>query len=273
MAWPGVRGGAMSGTALLSEALSSGAVVLGLSLLAETVGPRVAGVLSGAPLGAVLVYFFVARESGAAVVVESIPHAVAGLSATLAFACAYLWGAGLSDRFSVASAITSGLAAYVLVALALSRMTMTLLPAMILTIVAVLAARRFVLGRSRNQAIKLRIRLTIRHLLARAGSSALFVVVVIHLAQALGPAWTGLLVGFPMTLLPLLVVIHITYSRDIVKAMIRQFPIGIFALYLFLLSIPLTFPRFGTMLGMAASLAFAYLYLLTLPLLSRLLRR
>lgn len=44
-------------TALLVKAVWSAVVVIGLTLVAERVGMRIAGLLSGAPLTAVLVYY------------------------------------------------------------------------------------------------------------------------------------------------------------------------------------------------------------------------
>ena len=51
-------------TTLLIKAAWSAAVVLGLTIVAERMGSRVAGLLSGAPLTAVLVFFFVGQDLG-----------------------------------------------------------------------------------------------------------------------------------------------------------------------------------------------------------------
>lgn len=98
----------------------------------------------------------------------------------------------------------------------------------------------------------------------RAGLSTVFVVSIIGLAKVLGPSWAGLLVGFPMTLLPLLLIVHTTYSKEHAHAIIRNFPIGIVGLIIYLLSIPVTFPAFGVALGTIASLSASVTYLIGL---------
>lgn len=260
----------MTLSTLAVEAIASGVIVLALSLLTEFVSPRVSGLLSGTPLGVVLVYFFVGRAQGVPVVVESVPHAVAGLSATLASACAYLWGAGVTRRLQPLPAVAACVGGFLAVALPLSVLSMSTLLALAMTLAATLAARRFLIRRSRVLKVENRVRMTIRLMLLRAGASAALVVTVIQLARVLGPEWKGLLIGFPMNLLPLLVIIHITYGREIVGAMLRHFPVGLVALVSYILSVPLTFPAFGATGGTLGSLAVAWLALAALPLLHRL---
>lgn len=254
---------------LLVKVLASGGAVLTLSILAERLGPRVAGVLSGAPIGAVLVYFFVGHEAGTGLVVASIPHAVAGLSATLAFLYAYYLASAKAQRLAVVAAVVAGVAAFLGVALVLSKVPFTLGGALALTATAALVAGLSLRARIANLRIRLRIRMTPRVIVFRVGLSTAFVVTIIGLAKTLGPSWAGLLVGFPMTLLPLLLILHLTYSGAHVHALIRNFPIGMVGLILYLLSIPHTFPAFGVTLGTLVSLGVSGLYLVALPLIWR----
>ncbi len=70
---------------LITKAAFAGAIVLGISMIAERVSPRVAGIISGAPLGALISYYFLGIEQGIDFVTESIPHAIAGMSGVLVF--------------------------------------------------------------------------------------------------------------------------------------------------------------------------------------------
>ena len=255
----------MFDTVLMAKVLSSGGIVLGLSLLAERVGPRVAGVLSGAPLGAVMVYFFLGLEVGPEPVIASIPHAVAGLTGTLVFVFAY-WRASLWPfRFGIFYSPAVGVAAFLAVVLVLSRIPFTHGAALALTGAAGIFFGLLFRARIDNLRISWRVRMTPLVVGLRVGLSTIFVVSVIGLAEILGPTWAGLLIGFPMTLLPFLLIVHMTHSREHAHALIRNFPIGIVALIIYLLSIPLTFLAFGIVPGTAVSLSAACLYLIVLP--------
>ena len=254
----------MFDTMLLAKILVSGGIVLGLSLLAERIGPRVAGVLSGAPWGAVMVYFFLGIEMDSKIVVASVPHAIAGLNGTLLFVYAYYRASLWSSRFGILVAPAVGIAAFMVVVLVLSLVSFSSITALALTGVVTLTAGLLFRTRMVNLRISWRVRMTPGIIAFRTGLSMFFVVSIVALAKVMGPTWAGLLVGFPMTLLPLLLIIHMTYSKEHTHAIIRNFPIGMVSLIIYLLSIPFTFPAFGISLGTIASLSASVIYLVGL---------
>ena len=81
--------GAKTMSILLIKVAAATAIVLGLSVLAERLGPRLAGVLMGAPLGALISYYFIGREAGPEFVAAGTPYAAAGMTGTLMFTYAY----------------------------------------------------------------------------------------------------------------------------------------------------------------------------------------
>jgi hypothetical protein len=105
-------------------------------------------------------------------------------------------------------------------------------------------------------------------LLLRGSLAAMLIVGVITLAENLGVRWTGLLTGFATILLPTLLIIHLTYGAAHTHAIIRNFPIGVGSIILYILSIPITFPLWGIYGGTAASLAASFLYLAAVGLLA-----
>jgi hypothetical protein len=60
----------------LLKALFSISIVVGLSLIAERAGPRVAGLLTGLPLGAGIVIIFTGIEQGAVFSTQAAQHMV-----------------------------------------------------------------------------------------------------------------------------------------------------------------------------------------------------
>jgi len=93
---------------LLVKALASGGADLALSILAERLGPRVAGVFSSALAGAVLIYFLVGHEVGTGLVIASVTYALVGLAATQAFLHADYLGSAQAPRRPVMAAVVSG---------------------------------------------------------------------------------------------------------------------------------------------------------------------
>jgi hypothetical protein len=245
---------------LLAKAAWSAAIVLGLSALAERVSPRVAGILAGAPHGTVLVYFFLGRDLGPAYVVESTPYGIAAFTATIAFVLAYQQVSARVDRASIpASAITASVVFFV-VAWGLAQVPITLPIATVLTL-SVSACALWLMRRIANVRVAHPVRLTMRLLALRAGLAAVFVVAVIALATALGPRWAGLMIGYPMTLLPTLLIVHHTYGVPSVHALIRGLPLGVGSIVVYILAVSVAFPALGVIGGTVASLGAAMLYL------------
>ena len=105
------------------------------------------------------------------------------------------------------------------------------------------------------------VRNTPRLLLLRAAVAASLVVGVNSLAEILGPRWTCLLTGFPTIFLPMLLIIHLTYSAAHTHVIIRNFSIGLGSIIPYIWSVAITFPLWGVYGGTAASLATSFLYL------------
>jgi|SRR5680860_682423 len=77
----------------LAKLVISIGIVLGLSLVAERVSARMAGMLAGYPLGTAIALYFIGLEISPAFATESAVHTLAGFSATLALSAGYLIGA------------------------------------------------------------------------------------------------------------------------------------------------------------------------------------
>ena len=248
---------------LLGKLLVAVAVVLGLSWIAEHVNARIAGVVSGMPLGAFMVFSFVGLELGPGFVAESARFAIPSLIATVAFAFGYVFGSGMGRRFAPLSASVMGLAGYFVIAVPLSWIDLGLWPALGLTLPFLIVVAY--LARSKETSrIRERVPMTLPRLLFRAGLASGTVVAIAAFADLVGPQWSGLLVGFPMTFLPFLLVIHITYSADQVRTIVRNFPMGLVSLLSFFVIIATLMPRLGLGLGMAAGMGAALAYLIVL---------
>ena len=247
-------------TSLLAKALWSAGIVMGLAFVAERIGTRIAGLLAGAPLSAVLIFFFVGRDMGIAYIVDSVPHGIASFSGTLVFVLVYYWTSSRLARFPALGGAMAAIAAYLGIASVLATIPFTLASGTALT-VFVIALSHWLLRKIDFAALVRPISYTAHLLLLRGGVAAALIITVIMLAETLGPRWTGLLVGFPTTLLPTLLIIHFTHGTAATHAMIRNFPIGMGSIILYILSVPHSFTLWGVYGGTAASLAVAFTYL------------
>jgi len=247
-------------TALLAKVFWSAAIVLGLAAIAERASTRIAGILSGAPLNAVLVYFFVGQENGVDFVVSSVPHGIASFTATLAFVLTYYWVSSWLKLGSAVGSAVSGVLVFIAVASLLAMFPFNFASAIGTTICSLLLAIWLFRRIEFAQVIK-PVRYTLRLWLLRGGLAAGLIVTVISFAEILGSRWAGLLTGFPSTLMPTLLIIHTAYGRASTHVMIRNFPVGMGSIILYILSVPLAFRQFGVYGGTAASLAVSAVYL------------
>lgn len=256
-------------TLLLGKIFVSVFVVLGLSWIAEHVNPRIAGILSGMPLGAVLILFFVGIELGPQFAAESALYAIPSLVSTISFAIGYYWGSLSKSRYSPLISTLTGVVSYFIVASILSLIEFNLITGAGLSLITLGAVGYYFHSHETNK-IEKKIRMTLPRILFRSAMAASFVVAITTLADAIGSQWSGLLIGFPMMFLPFLLIIHITYSGDQVRTIIRSFPLGLVSLIGFLMVASETIPILGVNMSILISLCAAFTYL---TLLSMVLRR
>ncbi len=250
---------------LLAKIIISVLVVLGLSWIAEHVNPRIAGILSGMPLGAVLILIFVGGELGPVFAVTSALYAIPAITATIAFAIGYYVMSRLESRWSPLFSSVAGLVCYFTVAAGLNSLTFNLGLGIGVSFAALVLFAYTFHSREQNK-IQSKPPMTMDRLLLRSGMAATFVVAITTVAHMVGPRWSGLLIGFPMTFLPFLLIIHVTYSAAHVRTIIRNFPLGLIGLLCFLIVAHQTIPLLGVNLAVVAALGAALCYLSALGL-------
>lgn len=245
---------------LAAKALWSAGVVLGLAAVAERVSTRTAGILSGAPVTAVLVYFFVGLSMGPEYVVASVPHGIAAFTATLAFVVGYHRASLWFRRGAAPVCALIGLAAFAVAAVVLARVPFGIASATAMTLAAAGLALWFFRSIEFVR-VDRPVRYTLRLMVLRASGAGLLVIAAIMVAESLGPRWAGLMAGFPATLLPTLLILHFTYGQAQAMSVIRNFPLGMGSIVLFILGVAFTFPRVGVVAGTVVSLMLSLAYL------------
>jgi hypothetical protein len=240
--------------------LTTLSIVLSLAWIAEKIDTRVAGILAGMPLGALLVFSFVGYELGPLFVSEGAIFAIPGIAGTLTFAGIYYFISLKNIPFNPLISSFSGIIGYSILTFGLSHINFNLFTSLIFGLLTIAIFFK-ILQRIPNIKILTPIKLTINQIILRGFGSSTRVIIITEASEYLGPKWSGLLVGFPITFLPFILIIHMTYSREHAHTIIRNFPIGLGSLVSFLTVIPLIMPQFGVTFGIIFSFLASLLYL------------
>jgi hypothetical protein len=136
----------------------------------------------------------------------------------------------------------------------------TLLTATVSLFIAMIAAI-FLFRAIENVSILQRVKITHKIVAVRAATAAFIVVAISGAAAIIGPRWSGLFAGFPVTLYPMILILHWSYGVAPVHTVIRNFPRGMGALLIYIVSVSLTYPRFGIGAGTLLAFGAATIYL------------
>jgi hypothetical protein len=243
---------------LVKIALAIGLVVL-LSLVAERSGPRVAGILAGYPLGIAIALFFIGYEIGPEFAARSAVFTQAGLICNLCLTAGYLAGQRLPGRWGFVAASVFGVGAFLLAA-AVLRWVPGVLPLQLALTALAIGLFSFAYRGLPETGIQAR-PMTLGVVLLRGVSAAAIVVLVTALAHVLPEHWAGLLAGFPFTMYPLLVLMHLGYGRDMVVTIIKHYPVGLGSLMVYALVVALSYAPLGIYRGTGLSFLLATAYL------------
>jgi len=246
---------------LVIKVLITVVVVVSLSLIAEHVSPRIAGLLSGYPLGAAIVLFFYGLEISPEFASESSIYTMLGLIAIEFFAFFYYLSTLIFKRFSILLSSIVSVGGFFLVSWLLHHLTLGKVGTVIITVLSIV----FFVSMFRkipNERIEERIVFTLRVLVLRALTAASFIVLITGTAGIVGSKWAGLFSAFPTTFFPLILIMHFSYDRKHLHTVIKNFPIGLGSLVIYTISVSFSYPAFGIYLGTVLSFMAATVYLL-----------
>lgn len=278
------------------------ATVLLLSIIAERISPRAAGVLSGYPTSTAIILFFFGLEQGPQFAAESALFTIVGISAMLIFLYVYYRVSAFIQRFKAsgyaqhykASAvmhrygalavlhrykapvmlhrfaiiISSGAAilAYFGIATLYKMLQIPLAAGLLLTIIGI-ALSLYGFRDIVNSRIDKGIRFSMQALLVRAIIATSIILLITESARMLGPEWSGLFSAFPTILFPLILIVHMSYGTQHAHTVIKNVPYGIGSVVLYSFIVSIMYPAYGiyigTFLGFAASSMYVAGYLIT----------
>lgn len=246
---------------IIAKILVSVVFVVGLSLVTEHVSPKVAGILAGYPLGAAISLFFIGIENGREFAAQGAVYTLGGLSASLVFVYFYFKASAKGPRFELLFSVFAAVAAFLVAAKILSFLELDLIKAFIITF-ACICFFYYQFRKIPNVLVRKKVSFTPMVLAVRAFAAASIILFITGIAKAVGPNWSGILSAFPVTLFPLLLLVHVSHGREQVHTIIKNFPLGLGALIVYVTFVKIFYPTLGVGFGTALAFAAATFYLI-----------
>ncbi|PVZ70226.1 hypothetical protein [Pelagibaculum spongiae] len=283
------QSGPLSMLLLASKILITFATVVLLASVAERLGPRQAGILSGFPLGTAIALFFFGWQQGAVFAAQSAVYTLAGLASAICLAWGYLKLLQLKNQHLplpealesrpklTATAVNSrGLSIWIipaifisLVCFLVSSWLLQFLPAsrwlnLALVAIAIIFFRQIFKPIPEHKIqISQKTKKTdkLKTLFFRASIATLTILLITGLAELLGPTRAGLLAAFPISFFPLMLILHISHGEQALAATIKHYPDGLGALVVYCFSVSWLYPIIGIGWGTIVCLLLSCFYL------------
>lgn len=246
---------------ILIKTVVSVFIIIALSLVAEHVSPRVSGIISGYPLGAAITLFFLGYEISPEFAASSAVYTVLGLISSQVLAFIYYLISAQTKSFSVLLSSLCGVAGFIASSFLLGIIHLDALLILPVTCLATLGFH-LLFRKIDDPLITNKKQFSLTMLFGRATASATLILLITGAAKAIGPKWAGLFSSFPLTLFPLLVIIHITYQAEHVHSIIKNLPSGLGSLIFYLVLIHYSYPAFGLFSGTLLGFLGSTIYLL-----------
>jgi len=236
-------------------------MVLGLGTIAVRASPRIAGLLSGYPLGTALALFFIGLEISPTFATQSAVHTLAGFTATMALGAGYLVAGRQPGLKGVMGGLLGGFAAWLAVSTLLAQFSFTRLTGTLVTLCAI-GVFSWLFRAIPDVKSSARRAFSWPALAARAGLATLIVFAITRTAHWLPPEWAGTLAAFPVTMLPFLLILHVGHGHAPVATVIKHYPAGLGSLLSYTLCVSYTYSSLGLLWGTLAGFLAATLWLL-----------
>lgn len=236
-----------------------------LAKVAERLSPKHAGLLAGFPLGTAIALYFYALQQGTDYAAQSAIHTIPGLTASMSLAYGYWWVIKRKPGLLwLPVALVSGLVCFFISSNLLSQLPEHRGIGFLVVLTAIFMFRTLFKEIENVQIAATAAPTASRRwvsLLFRAAIASATILFITAMANVLGPTNAGLLAAFPISFLPLMLILHITYGANIASAAIRHYPDGLGALAIYALAVSYLYPLLGQQWGTAASLGCSVLYL------------
>lgn len=239
-------------------------LVLSLTTIAEKVNTRISGILSGLPLGTLIVLLFFAIEYGVTYVQNAALYNIHGLFASLAFIIGYYISTFYTGKLEIVFSLIVSFTFYIIVALIISLIPPhIILTPLVALILLLLSAVYF--SKKEDFSIEKRTKVSLYDLVLRSILTIVIFLTVSSLPHYLPVKFAGIFSSFPTILLPLLLIIHFNHSNLQARTIIKNTPFGLTSIVLYSYIVYYSYTSigivWGTTIGLASSILLIYIQL------------
>jgi uncharacterized membrane protein (GlpM family) len=243
---------------LIIKAIVVVVLVLSLTTVAEKLGTRISGMLSGLPLGTFIVLLFYAIEQGVDYAQTASLYNIHGLFAALAFSIGYYISTFYSGKLEIVLSLLISFVSYLVIAYILSFIT----PHIILTpliIFILLLASAIYFSKKEDYAVVKTDKVSIYDLFLRSVLTVGIFLIISSLPNFLPINLAGIFSSFPTILLPLMLIIHFNHSNLQARTIIKNTPFGLTSVVVYSYLVHFTYPIIGIAYGTVLSMIGAIL--------------
>lgn len=243
-------------------------IVLILSLLAEYLSPKIAGIISGFPTGTAISLFFFGYEVSPEFAAESAIYNLAGLSSMCIFIFSYYMISKYLNKKTILLSSLGAIISYFISIIVLKYLSPERTTALLIAITSTLFFI-YIFRNVENIKIERRKKLRLSTIILRSIVAGIIIFVVTLAPRQFGSHYSGLFSAFPTTLFPLILIIHYNYSKEHAHTIIKNVPQGFLSLIVFSLSVSFFFPEFGIVKGLIISYGLSVIWIISFSLIIR----
>lgn len=244
-----------------------GLLVAGLSLLAERVPPRVAGIILNLPSTVAVSFFFMAIALSPKSVANALPVVPLGLSCGLVFVLVYLLVAriSLAKHVSMFLSATVATVVWLLCSLLIIQIqSPNIIFSLFIFIMTALVVQAYFFAQPCAHGVGIRVTYSAMEKLVRSLIAGTLIAIVVLLTKLAGPIGGSVMSTYPAATLSVLLILHRHYPSKELTRFCRVAPVGFTTIVAYAMLCTVLFPLYGAWLGTLFAYFGALLY--TLPL-------
>lgn len=222
--------------------------VVGLYILFERINPKIAGVLSGYPVGVAISLFFFGFENGVDFASKSAVFNIIGLVTFLSFIYIYYLASRIFSKGVIFFSTLLATTGFLIISYGLRLIEFGLVTSLIASIIVIMV---FIVAFNKIRKIQTgtKIKITLESVVINATVAGFIIATVTTIAGIIGPEWAGLLAAFPATTLPLMLLIHYKYTTMHLHALLKHVPSGSLSIVVYAAAVYYFYPINGIYLG------------------------
>lgn len=222
--------------------------VLSLSILSEKVSLKIAGFVSGLPIGTLITLFFFGFENGYAFASKSAITNIAGMIALQIFIFVYYKSSKMLKNSKIVLPSIIAIISYLMAIAVINNLNLDATGSITLAMISI-PIFIYLFNGIKDTKIENAIKFNMKILAFRALVSGFIILSIISLSSSVGSSFAGLLSAFPTTLFPLIIIIDYSYKTENTYTIIKNVPQGILGVLLYSVGVYYFYPVFGIYIG------------------------